>query len=150
LAEDNAVNRILAVRLLEKRGYIVSPTCNGREALAALEKEDFDIVLMDVQMPEMDGFGATAAIREMEQLTGTHIPIVAMTAHALKGDKESCLAAGMDAYISKPIRTIELFATIERLLGKSNEAGASDDGETQEKLKHGEEGLVQPTRKSKF
>jgi DNA-binding response OmpR family regulator len=73
-----------------------------------------------------------------------------MTAHALKGDKESCLSAGMDAYISKPIRTIELFATIERLLGKSNQAGASDDGQTQKELKQEEEGLIQPTRKSKF
>jgi signal transduction histidine kinase/CheY-like chemotaxis protein len=150
LAEDNAVNRTLAVRLLEKRGYIVSPTCNGREALAALEKEDFDIVLMDVQMPELDGFGATAAIREMERLTGRHIPIIALTAHALKGDEEGCLSAGMDAYISKPIRTIELFATIERLLGKSNKAGVSDEGETQKELTQGEEGLIQPTRKSKF
>jgi two-component system sensor histidine kinase/response regulator len=150
LAEDNPVNRTLAVRLLEKRGYIVSPACNGREALGALEKEDFDIVLMDVQMPELDGFGATAAIREMERLTGRHIPIVAMTAHALKGDEERCLSAGMDAYVSKPIRTIELFATIERLLGKSNEAGASDKGETHKELTQGEEGLIQATRKSQF
>jgi len=150
LAEDNAVNRTLAVRLLEKRGYIVSPTCNGREALAALEKEDFDIVLMDIQMPEMDGFGATAAIREMERLTGRHIPIVAMTAHALKGDEERCLSAGMDAYISKPIRTIQLFAAIERLLGKSNEGGASDEAETQKELTQGEEGWIQPTHKSPF
>jgi two-component system, sensor histidine kinase and response regulator len=150
LAEDNAVNRTLAVRLLEKRGYIVSPTCNGREVLAALEKEDFDIVLMDVQMPELDGFGATAAIRDMERLTGRHIPIVALTAHALKGDEEGCLSAGMDAYISKPIRTIELFATIERLLGKSNKARVSDQGDTQKELTQGEEGLILPTRKSQF
>jgi two-component system sensor histidine kinase/response regulator len=107
-------------------------------------------VLMDVQMPELDGFGATAAIREMERLTGRHIPIVAMTAHALKGDEERCLSAGMDAYVSKPIRTIELFATIERLLGKSNEAGASDKGETHKELTQGEEGLIQATRKSEF
>jgi signal transduction histidine kinase/CheY-like chemotaxis protein len=150
LAEDNAVNRTLAVRLLEKRGYIVSPTCNGREALAALEKEDFDIVLMDIQMPELDGFGATAAIREMERLTRRHIPIIAMTANALKGDEERCLSAGMDAYISKPIRTIELFATIERLLGKNYEARASDESETQKELTQGAEGLIQPTRESKF
>jgi signal transduction histidine kinase/CheY-like chemotaxis protein len=150
LAEDNAVNRTLAVRLLEKRGYIVSSACNGREALAALEKEEFDIVLMDVQMPELDGFGATAAIREMERFTGRHIPIVAMTAHALKGDEERCLSAGMDAYISKPIRTIELFAKIERLLGKSNEAEASDGDETQKELTQGDEALIQPTRNSKF
>lgn len=150
LAEDNAVNQTLAVRLLEKRGYVVSPTCNGREALAALEKEDFDIVLMDIQMPELDGFGATAAIREMERLTRRHIPIIAMTANALKGDEERCLSAGMDAYISKPIRTIELFATIERLLGKSNEARASDEGENQKESVQGAEGLIQPTHRSKF
>jgi len=135
LAEDNAVNQTLALRLLEKRGYIVSVAGNGREALAALEKEDFDIVLMDVQMPEMDGFEATAAIRERERSRGRHTPIVAMTAHALKGDEERCLSAGMDAYVSKPIRTNELFATIERLLGKSsNETGASHVVEIHENL----------------
>ena len=85
-------------------------------------------------MPEMDGLEATLAIREKEKSTGAHIPIIAMTAHALKGDEERCLSAGMDAYISKPIRTNELFATIERLLGNSNEAGATDKVETQEKL----------------
>ncbi len=118
LAEDNAVNQTLALRLLEKRGYFVSVAGNGREALAALEKEIFDVVLMDIQMPEMDGFEATATIRESEKSTGKHIPIIALTAHALKSDQERCLSAGMDAYISKPIRTNELFTTIERLLGK--------------------------------
>jgi signal transduction histidine kinase/DNA-binding response OmpR family regulator len=122
LVEDNKVNQALATRLLEKRGYNVSVAGDGRQALAALEKDDFDVVLMDVQMPEMDGFEATAAIRERERLTGTHIPIVAMTAHALKGDQDRCLSAGMDAYVSKPIRTIELFATIEKMLGKHREA----------------------------
>ena len=125
LAEDNAVNQTLAVRVLEKRGYIVSVAGNGRLALEALEKENFDIVLMDIQMPEMDGFQATAAIREKEKSTHLHIPIVAMTAHALVGDEERCIAAGMDAYVSKPMRTSELFATIETLLGKSHESGAS-------------------------
>jgi two-component system sensor histidine kinase/response regulator len=120
LAEDNAVNRTLAVRLLEKRGYIVSVAADGREALAALETEDFDVVLMDVQMPEMDGFQATAAIRKNEERTGKHIPIVAMTAHALKSDEQRCLSAGMDAYISKPIRTNELFATIENAIGAAS------------------------------
>jgi two-component system sensor histidine kinase/response regulator len=134
LVEDNAVNQMLALRLLEKRGHIVSVAGNGQEALAALEKEDFDIVLMDVQMPEMDGFEATAAIREKERPTGRHTPIIAMTAHALKGDEERCLSAGMDAYISKPIRTNELFATIEKFVGKSDEASASSLLENQEKL----------------
>jgi signal transduction histidine kinase/CheY-like chemotaxis protein len=148
LAEDNAINRTLAVRLLEKRGYIVSTAADGREALAALEKEDIDIVLMDVQMPEMDGLEATAAIRKRERSTGRHTPIVAMTAHALKGDEERCLSAGMDAYISKPIRTIELFTTIERLLGKSQEAGASDEVATKAGATPGDETLIQQARKS--
>jgi CheY-like chemotaxis protein len=116
VAEDNMVNQILARRLLEKHGFAVSVAEDGRAALAALANESFDIVFMDVQMPEMDGFEATAAIRQQEQSTGTHVPIVAMTAHALKGDHERCLAAGMDAYISKPIRQEELYATIESIL----------------------------------
>jgi CheY-like chemotaxis protein len=116
VAEDNMVNQTLARRLLEKRGYIVSVVGDGRAALAALEKESFDIVLMDVQMPVMDGFEATTSIRQREQLSGSHIPIVAMTAHAFKGDQERCLAMGMDAYISKPIRQQELYATIESVL----------------------------------
>jgi two-component system sensor histidine kinase/response regulator len=134
LAEDNAVNQTLAVRLLERRGYIVSVAGNGLLAVAAVDKEDFDVVLMDVQMPEMDGFEATLAIREKEKSTGAHIPIIALTARALKGDEERCLSVGMDAYISKPIRSNELFATIERLLGNSNEVGATEKVETQEKL----------------
>ena len=132
LAEENAVNQTLAVHLLEKRGYIVSVAGNGLLAVAAVDKEDFDVVLMDVQMPEMDGFEATTAIREKEKSTGVHIPIIAMTAHALKGDEERCLSVGMDAYISKPIRTNELFATIERLLGNGNEVGATDTVGTQQ------------------
>ncbi|HSP66729.1 MAG TPA: response regulator [Bryobacteraceae bacterium] len=116
IAEDNAVNQTLVRRLLEKRGYSMVVVGDGRAALAALEREAFDIVLMDVQMPDMDGFAATAVIREQEQASGRHIPIVAMTAHALKGDPERCLAEGMDAYISKPIRTEELYRTLERLL----------------------------------
>jgi two-component system, sensor histidine kinase and response regulator len=119
LAEDNAVNRILAIRLLERRGYVVTVAVNGREAVAALEKEAFDAVLMDVQMPEMDGFQATAAIRAREQETRGHVPIVAMTAHALKEDEARCLSAGMDAYVSKPVRANELFATLEGVLHES-------------------------------
>jgi two-component system, sensor histidine kinase and response regulator len=127
LAEDNAVNQTLAVRLLEKRGYIVSVAGDGRQALAALEKEKFDVVLMDIQMPEMDGFTATAAIRSKEQTSGGHIPIIAMTAHALKGDQDRCIAAGMDAYISKPIRTSELYATIESILDKRTDVAPTVD-----------------------
>jgi two-component system, sensor histidine kinase and response regulator len=122
LAEDNAVNQTLAVRLLEKRGYAVSIANNGHQVLAALEKEDFDFILMDVQMPEMDGEDATIAIRQKERSSGKHIPIIAMTAHALKGDEERYLAAGMDAYISKPIRTNEMFATIEKCLARTADA----------------------------
>jgi len=125
LAEDNAVNQTLAVRLLERRGYTVSVANNGLEAVAAFETGHFDLVLMDVQMPEMDGIAATSAIRQKEQSIGGHVPIIAMTAHAMKGDEERCLLAGMDAYISKPIRTSEMFATVERLLQKHAETSAS-------------------------
>jgi signal transduction histidine kinase/CheY-like chemotaxis protein len=117
LAEDNAINQTLAVRLLEKRGYSVTVAPDGRAAVEAFQTGGFELVLMDVQMPRMDGFEATAAIREREKLTGGHIPIVAMTAHALVGDQEKCIASGMDGYVSKPIRTSELFATIEKMLG---------------------------------
>jgi len=108
LVEDNRVNQRLATRLLEKRGHFVSIAGDGREALAALEKESFDLVLMDLQMPEMDGFEATAMIREKEKTSGNHLAIVALTAHAMKGDREKCLAGGMDAYLTKPIRPHEL------------------------------------------
>jgi len=108
VAEDNAVNQRLVVRLLEKRGHRVKLAGNGREALAALEKEAFELVLMDVQMPEMDGFEATAAIREKEKSKGLHQAIIALTAHAMKGDREKCIEAGMDGYLTKPIRPEEL------------------------------------------
>jgi signal transduction histidine kinase/ligand-binding sensor domain-containing protein/CheY-like chemotaxis protein len=116
LAEDNAVNQRLAVRLIEKRGHVVTVANNGREALAALQKDHFDAVLMDVQMPGVDGFEATALVREREQDTGTHVPIIAMTAHAMKGDRERCLAAQMDGYVAKPIKAAELFKEIEQVL----------------------------------
>jgi signal transduction histidine kinase/DNA-binding response OmpR family regulator len=117
LAEDNLINQTLAVRLLEKRGYSVTVASDGQAAVDAIQAGEFELVLMDIQMPGMDGFQATAAIRDREKLIGGRIPIVAMTAHALVGDQERCLASGMDAYVSKPIRTSELFATIERMLG---------------------------------
>jgi signal transduction histidine kinase/DNA-binding response OmpR family regulator len=125
LAEDNQVNQTLAVRLLEKRGYEVRVAGNGREAIEILAKHTFDVVLMDVQMPEMDGFEATAAIRAGEKSTGLHLPIIAMTAHALKGDEERCLAMGMDAYISKPIRVNDLFSTIENVVHRQGEVKVS-------------------------
>jgi signal transduction histidine kinase/DNA-binding response OmpR family regulator len=126
LAEDNAVNQTLAVRLLEKRGYSVKVAGNGAGVLEALEKEQFDVVLMDIQMPGMDGIQATEAIRAKEKLTGGHVPIIAMTAHALKGDEERCISAGMDRYISKPIRTSELYSTIENLLADKGPTRAND------------------------
>jgi PAS domain S-box-containing protein len=113
IAEDNIVNQRVAAGLLTRRGHQVTVVGNGREALEALQAGAFELVLMDVQMPDMDGFEATAAIREWERATGGHIRIVAMTAHAMKGDKERCLAAGMDGYLSKPIDQRSLYAVVE-------------------------------------
>jgi two-component system, sensor histidine kinase and response regulator len=115
VAEDNAVNALLAARLIEKHGHTAVAAANGRKVLEALEKEQFDLVLMDVQMPEMDGFEAAAAIRRREQKSSAHLPIIAMTAHAMQGDRERCLEAGMDGYVSKPIRVKELFEAIDRV-----------------------------------
>src|SRR3989454_2285099 len=117
LVEDSAVNQALAVRLLRKRGHEVQVANDGRQGLEAWGKAGpgrFDVVVMDVQMPEMDGFEATAAIRAREKTTGRHQPIIAMTAHAMKGDKERCLEAGMDGYVSKPVRTKDLFDEIKK------------------------------------
>jgi CheY-like chemotaxis protein len=120
LCEDNAVNQKLAIRLLEKGGHRVTLARTGREAVTAWEnpgEPGFDVVLMDIQMPEMDGMEATAEIRSREKQTGKRVPILAMTAHAMRGDRERCLENGMDGYISKPIHPVELFAEIERCLG---------------------------------
>lgn len=114
LVEDVAVNRMLAVRILEKAGHHVVVANNGIEGLAALARRQFDIVLMDVQMPEMDGFEATRILRKREGENGPHVPVIAMTAYAMTGDRERCLAAGMDGYISKPIRARELVGIVER------------------------------------
>jgi CheY-like chemotaxis protein len=133
LAEDNAINQRVALGILEKRGHAVVVAGNGKEALAALEKEAFDLILMDVQMPEMDGFETTKAIRERELSLSVsqslspldsglkdsrpfRIPIVAMTAHVMKGDRERCLEAGMDAYVSKPLQVQQLFEIIAGLV----------------------------------
>jgi CheY-like chemotaxis protein/HPt (histidine-containing phosphotransfer) domain-containing protein len=115
VAEDNQVNQLVATRIFERLGYQVTVVNNGREAVTAVQNRKFDLVAMDVQMPEMDGFEATAAIRAWEKTTGTHTLIVAMTAHAMKGDRERCLAAGMDGYASKPIRMKELQDVIDEL-----------------------------------
>jgi CheY-like chemotaxis protein len=112
LAEDSLTNQKLALGVLQKWGHILTIANNGAEAVKLSEQNAFDLILMDVQMPELDGFQATAAIREREQKAGTHTPIVAMTAHAMKGDREKCLAAGMDGYVAKPIRFRELQTAI--------------------------------------
>ncbi|MBE3134948.1 MAG: response regulator, partial [Acidobacteria bacterium] len=117
VAEDNAVNQRLMVKLLEKQGHRVTVAATGREVLSLVGGHDFDLVLMDVQMPELNGFEATEAIRVGEQGTGRRLPIVAVTAHAMKGDRERCLAAGMDGYISKPIVPKELRALLDRFGG---------------------------------
>jgi len=115
LAEDNQVNQKLATKLLEKMGHSVLVAEDGKKALEAMEQGVFDLVMMDVQMPVMDGFDATRIIREKEKGTGTHLPIVAMTAHAMKGDRERCLESGMDGYVSKPINMQELYEAIDSL-----------------------------------
>ena len=115
LAEDSLINQKLAIGLLEKWGHRVTVANNGREAVEFSGQQTFDMILMDVQMPELDGLDATREIRNREVVTGTHLPIVAMTAHAMKGDRERCLEAGMDDYLMKPIRAEQLFQALERI-----------------------------------
>jgi signal transduction histidine kinase/ActR/RegA family two-component response regulator len=115
LAEDNPVNQMVARRLLEKHGHRATVASNGREVLDAVEQHVFDVVLMDLEMPEMSGLDAAATIRRREQETGKHIPIIAMTAHAMLGDREKCLAVGMDGYLSKPVRPDELNAALDNV-----------------------------------
>jgi CheY-like chemotaxis protein len=117
LAEDNAVNRKLVTALLGKRGHTVVTVRNGREAVTAAEKRECDLILMDVQMPEMDGLEATVAIRVAEKVTGSHVPIIALTAHAMKGDREACIGAGADGYLAKPVNAKALFELIDSLTG---------------------------------
>jgi two-component system sensor histidine kinase/response regulator len=126
LAEDSLVNQKLAIALLERQGHSVTVVGNGREALAAVQAQEFDVVLMDVQMPELDGLQAAAAIRRHERSRGGHVPIIAMTAHALRGDRERCLEAGMDDYVSKPIRSRELLDAIERAVGPTALSSEAD------------------------
>src|SRR5438552_496346 len=117
LVEDNLINQKVAVRLLEKAGHCVTIACNGLEALDQVGSGSFDVVLMDVAMPEMDGLAATQAIRQQELGTDRHIPIVALTAHAMKGDREKCLQAGMDGYVTKPVQVTVLFEAMAEALG---------------------------------
>jgi two-component system, sensor histidine kinase and response regulator len=127
LVEDNPANQKVALYILNEYGHLVKVANNGREAVDCVINEDFDLVLMDVQMPTMDGFQATAAIRKLHDPKKARLPIVAMTAHAMKGDQERCLAAGMDAYVTKPFKARELFETIERLAGKGVELRANQN-----------------------
>ncbi len=122
LVEDNLINQKVASRMLEKNGHFVVTMNNGREALDALTDQDFDAVLMDVQMPEMDGLEATAAIRANEEGSDRHVPILALTAHALTGDRERCLDAGMDGYLAKPIQTAQLLQALADVLACSGRA----------------------------
>jgi len=119
VAEDNTVNQKLAEHLLARRGHHPAVAGNGAKAIAMLAAGGFDLVLMDLQMPEMDGFEATAAIRNLERGTGTRVPIVALTAHAMEGDRQRCLDAGMDGYVSKPIKAVELFEVIDRVMAQA-------------------------------
>ena len=123
LAEDSLVNQKLATALLTRQGHRVVVANTGKEAVAAAGSQEFDAVLMDVQMPEMDGFEATAAIRLREKQTGRYVPVIAMTAHALKGDRERCLESGMDEYVSKPIRAEELFGALAAVTAERAPAG---------------------------
>ena len=113
LAEDNAVNRQIVVELLQMRGHDVRLAMNGFEVLDALDRELFDVILMDAQMPEMDGFQTTAAIRDREKSSGRHVRIIALTGLTAESDQKRCLDVGMDAYLAKPIRSTELFDAVE-------------------------------------
>jgi hypothetical protein len=121
IVEDNPVNQRLASWLMAKRGHSAAIAANGREALDMLDRSRFDLVLMDVQMPVMDGLTATAAIRNREKLTGKHVPIIAMTACASEEDKQNCLSTGMDAYVSKPISAEELFAVVAEVTSRRDQ-----------------------------
>jgi CheY-like chemotaxis protein len=120
LAEDGIINQRVALGFLQPAGHQVTVAANGREALDALGRAAFDVVLMDVQMPEMDGFEATVAIRQREEKSKQHIPIIAMTAAAMKGDRERCLECGMDAYIPKPITASSLFGVMRKFVGHAS------------------------------
>ncbi len=119
LAEDNPVNQRVAMLLLQKRGYDVTVVADGRQAVDAYSRDKFDLVLMDVQMPEMDGFEALQAIRELESVSGQHTPVIAVTAHAMSEDRDRCAAAGMDAFLTKPLSSARLFSTIDDVLSKA-------------------------------
>lgn len=142
VAEDNEVNQLVARRIFEKLGYRVTVVGTGGAALSAVQSRPFDLVAMDVQMPEMDGLAATMAIRSWEEKTGTHIPILAMTAHAMKGDSERCLASGMDGYVSKPIHTDELERAISEVLSGQKKAKAPASGREEANIRIDRQALL--------
>ena len=118
VAEDNPINQKLAVRLLQKQGHTSAVANNGREAVETWARQPFDAILMDMMMPEMDGLEATVTIREREKTTGSHIPIIAVTANAMVGDRDKCLAAGMDEYLSKPVDVVKLYEVLDKLIAQ--------------------------------
>src|SRR5262249_28002510 len=122
VAEDNPVNQKLAVRLLQKQGHVATVVGDGQAAVEALQREPFDVVLMDVQMPVLGGFEATALIRRREAATGRRTPIIAMTANAMKGDREACLGAGMDGYVAKPVQGRQLADTLAEVIRHQSSA----------------------------
>jgi CheY-like chemotaxis protein len=134
VAEDNPVNQRVITVLLEKRGHSVVLACNGSEAIDFQEKQSFDIIFMDVQMPAMNGHDATRAIRRAEQSIGSRIPIIAMTAHAMKGDREQCLQAGMDDYLAKPVLIRELEAMLEAFSSPRRRGDAEISAENAKKI----------------
>jgi CheY-like chemotaxis protein len=125
VAEDNAVNRKVTEHLLQRRGHEPVMVTNGREAVDAIAAGPYDLVLMDLQMPEMDGFEATVAIRTLQRATGSRTPIVALTAHAMEGDRQRCLDADMDGYVSKPVRAVELFEVVDRVMAAAAHSRAA-------------------------
>jgi CheY-like chemotaxis protein len=127
VVEDNRINQRVALRMLERDGHHVTIAENGKEALRAIEQNTFDLAFMDVQMPEMDGLETTAAIRARERATGRHLPIIAMTARAIKGDRERCLASGMDDYVSKPVTSAELRRVLKAIRAPSSSPPVFDE-----------------------
>jgi signal transduction histidine kinase/DNA-binding response OmpR family regulator/HPt (histidine-containing phosphotransfer) domain-containing protein len=150
LAEDGVVNQKVATELLTKRGHQVTLAVNGQEALAALDKQPFDLILMDVQMPVMDGFATTAAIRKREAGSQRHMPIIAMTAHAMAGDRERCFKAGMDAYVAKPFRPHELFRAVEEIQTSHTDVTSESDDADQSVIAPMQGSLLPPISTSDF
>ena len=138
VAEDNAVNKKLIARLLEKAGFLADIVDNGIQAVEAVTRVDYDAILMDCQMPEMDGFEATAAIRMAESGTDRHVPIIALTASAMVADRQRCLACGMDDHLSKPIRSGELAAMLERWIPSLVEATGAHRSGRRTRVLHGD------------